>query len=295
MARNGARSTFPQDVEAAGRAHRAMGRGGQSRGRPEMEALRIPVGDESVSALLTTPGDAKALYVFAHGAGAGMMHKSMAVQRRRSRGAWNCDAALSISVHGEGIETAGPAEDCACCGSSRCSRSDEAGGRPAAVRRRTVVRRTHDLADAGRFAAFRSTRARIPRASRFTRRASRASSALSICRVSMCRCYSSPALAMRLAEMDLLKGVVAGLGDLATLHVVADADHSLKVPAKSGRTPASSRGRSPRRDGGVDARLTLKAEGTGRRRRGPGGRAAGSPRRGSTSSSRFRSVFRRRA
>ena len=43
-----------------------------------MEALRIPVGDESVSALLIRPGDAKALYVFAHGAGAGMKHPSMA-------------------------------------------------------------------------------------------------------------------------------------------------------------------------------------------------------------------------
>jgi len=39
-----------------------------------------------------------------------------------------------------------------------------------------------------------------------------------------------------LAEVNLLKPVVASLGDRATLHVVADADHSLKVPAKSGRT-----------------------------------------------------------
>jgi predicted alpha/beta-hydrolase family hydrolase len=43
-----------------------------------------------------------------------------------------------------------------------------------------------------------------------------------------------------LAEMDLLKPVVAGLGNRATLHVVAAADHSLKVPAKSGRTPAEA-------------------------------------------------------
>jgi predicted alpha/beta-hydrolase family hydrolase len=43
-----------------------------------------------------------------------------------------------------------------------------------------------------------------------------------------------------LAEMGLLKPVIAGLGDRATLHVVADADHSLKVPAKSGRTPAEA-------------------------------------------------------
>src|SRR5512144_2801208 len=47
------------------------------RPRPEMKALRIQVGKESVSALLIRPGDAKALYVFAHGAGAGMTHKSM--------------------------------------------------------------------------------------------------------------------------------------------------------------------------------------------------------------------------
>jgi predicted alpha/beta-hydrolase family hydrolase len=42
-----------------------------------MEVLRIPVGDESVSALLLRPDNAKALYLFAHGAGAGMTHKLM--------------------------------------------------------------------------------------------------------------------------------------------------------------------------------------------------------------------------
>src|SRR5436305_6066623 len=42
-----------------------------------MDELRLPVGDDSVSALLIRPPDAKALYVFAHGAGAGMDHKSM--------------------------------------------------------------------------------------------------------------------------------------------------------------------------------------------------------------------------
>src|SRR6059058_2174292 len=42
-----------------------------------MDELRLPVGDDSVSALLIRPPDAKAIYVFAHGAGAGMNHKSM--------------------------------------------------------------------------------------------------------------------------------------------------------------------------------------------------------------------------
>ena len=43
-----------------------------------------------------------------------------------------------------------------------------------------------------------------------------------------------------LAELDLVKRVIARLGDRATLHVIADADHSLKVPANSGRTAADA-------------------------------------------------------
>jgi hypothetical protein len=43
-----------------------------------------------------------------------------------------------------------------------------------------------------------------------------------------------------LAELDLLKPVVAGLGDGATLHVVEHADHSFKVAARSGRTGAEA-------------------------------------------------------
>jgi len=43
-----------------------------------------------------------------------------------------------------------------------------------------------------------------------------------------------------LAELDLLKPVVARLGERAALHLVAHADHSLKVPARSGRTAADA-------------------------------------------------------
>lgn len=41
-----------------------------------------------------------------------------------------------------------------------------------------------------------------------------------------------------LASLDLLAPVCAGLGARATLHIVADADHSFHVPAKSGRRDA---------------------------------------------------------
>ena len=40
--------------------------------------IRLPVGNDSVSGLLIRPPEAKALYLFSHGAGAGMTHKSMA-------------------------------------------------------------------------------------------------------------------------------------------------------------------------------------------------------------------------
>jgi predicted alpha/beta-hydrolase family hydrolase len=39
----------------------------------------------------------------------------------------------------------------------------------------------------------------------------------------------------KLAELDLLKPVVANLGELAKLHLVEAADHSFHVPARSGR------------------------------------------------------------
>ena len=44
----------------------------------EPERIVIPVGSESVSGLLLRPDGAKALYLFAHGAGTNMAHKSMA-------------------------------------------------------------------------------------------------------------------------------------------------------------------------------------------------------------------------
>src|SRR6476469_1817416 len=45
---------------------------------PDAQSLRIEINpDEAVSALLIQPAQARACYVFAHGAGAGMAHASM--------------------------------------------------------------------------------------------------------------------------------------------------------------------------------------------------------------------------
>ena len=43
----------------------------------DLQTISIPVGKERVSGLLLRPERAKALYLFAHGAGAGMKHKAM--------------------------------------------------------------------------------------------------------------------------------------------------------------------------------------------------------------------------
>ncbi len=45
-----------------------------------------------------------------------------------------------------------------------------------------------------------------------------------------------------LADLSLLQPLVATLGDRATLHLVADADHSFHVLARSGRNDVQVRG-----------------------------------------------------
>jgi hypothetical protein len=40
------------------------------------------------------------------------------------------------------------------------------------------------------------------------------------------------------ARWDLLEAVLARLGDMATLHRVEEADHSFRVPRRTGRTAA---------------------------------------------------------
>jgi predicted alpha/beta-hydrolase family hydrolase len=45
-----------------------------------------------------------------------------------------------------------------------------------------------------------------------------------------------------LAQKELLARVVERLGERASLHWISDADHSLKVPVRSGRTPAEAEG-----------------------------------------------------
>jgi len=204
-----------------------------------MEALRIPVGDESVSALLLRPADSKALYLFAHGAGAGMTHKSMESN------------AQGLAKHG--IATFRYQFLYMEKGSKRPDFPNVAH----AVVRAAAAEALKLAPDLPLFAGGRSFGGRMtsqaqadaplpgvrglaflgfplhPAGKPGTERADHLS------RVEVPMLFVSGERDA-LAEMDLLAPVVAGLGDRATLHVIAAADHSLKVAAKSGRTPAEA-------------------------------------------------------
>jgi predicted alpha/beta-hydrolase family hydrolase len=204
-----------------------------------MEALRIPVGGESVSALLIRPTNAKALYVFAHGAGAGMTHRSMA-----------------SNAHGlaeRGIATLRYQFPYMEKGSKRVDPPRVA---HAAVRA-AVLEAARLAPDLPLFAGGRSFGGRMTSQAQaleplpgvqglvFLGFPLHPAGKPGIERAEHLTSVQIPMLFVSgerdaLAELGLLKPVVAGLGDRATLHVIAAADHSLKVPVKSGRTPAEA-------------------------------------------------------
>jgi uncharacterized protein len=205
----------------------------------EAQSIVIPVGDGQVSGLLLRPDEAKALYVFAHGAGVGMTHRSM-------------------TSNAEGLAERGIATL-----RYQFPYMEKGGGRPdppriahAAVR--AAAAKAAELApDLPLFAGGRSFGGRMTSQARaesplpgvrglaFLGFPLHPAGKPGIERADHLDRVHIPMLFVSgdhdaLAELDLLKPMVAGLGDRATLHLVGHADHSLKVPAKSGRTSAEA-------------------------------------------------------
>lgn len=204
-----------------------------------MEALRISAGGESVSALLIRPQAAKALYVFAHGAGAGMTHKAM--------------ESNALGLAARGIATLRYQFPYMEKGSKRVDAPRVA---HAAVR--AAVATAEQLApDLPLFAGGRSFGGRMTsqaqslaplhavRGLLFIGFPLHPAGKPGIERAEHLKQVQIPMLFVSgdrdaLAERDLLEPVVAGLGDRATLHLIRAADHSLKVAAKSGRSAAEA-------------------------------------------------------
>ena len=188
----------------------------------------------SVSALLLRPENARACFVFAHGAGAGMSHPFMETVATGLCDRGIATLALSVSVYGKGQQAARCAGGRACGGAGRGQGSRAVLCRIAAGRGRKIVRRPHDLAGAGDRAAARRSRtglSRLPVTP--TGKPSDARAAhLSDIRIPMLFLQGTRD---DFAEMTLLEPVVKGLGGLASLHLVQEGDHSFHVPARSGR------------------------------------------------------------
>jgi uncharacterized protein len=205
----------------------------------EAQPLVLPVGDTSVSGLLLRPQGAKALYLFAHGAGAGMTHRAMEsnAQGLALRGIATLRYQFLYMEKGS-------------------KRPDSPKLARAAVRA-AAAKAVEIAPDLPLFAGGRSFGGRMtsqaqadeplpgirglvflgfplhPAGKPGTERAGHLE------RVKVPMLFVSGDRDA-LAEFDLLRSVVSGLGERATLHLVKHADHSFKVAAKSGRTSAET-------------------------------------------------------
>ena len=203
------------------------------------DKLRIAVGGEQVSALFLRPPSAKALYLFAHGAGAGMTHKAMesSAQGLAERGIATLRYEFPYMEKGsrrpDPPKVAHPAVRAAAAEALSIAPGLPlfAGGRSFGGRMTSQAQATDPLPQVGglAFLGFPLHPAGKPGIER----------AEHLAEVTVPMLFVSGDRDA-LAELDLLKGVIAGLGERATLHLVAHADHSFKVAAKSGRTSAAA-------------------------------------------------------
>jgi predicted alpha/beta-hydrolase family hydrolase len=205
----------------------------------DAEAVVIPIGDDRVSGLLLRPDGAEALYVFAHGAGAGMTHKTMAsnAEGLAARGIATLRYQFPYMEKGQGRPDPPRIAHAAVRSAAAQARllapdlTLFAGGRSFGGRMTSQAQAEEPL-PAVRGLAFLgfplhpAGKPGIERADHLAR------VAIPMLFVSGDR--------DALAELELLEPVVAGLGERATLHLVAHADHSLKVAARSGRTAADA-------------------------------------------------------
>ena len=212
-----------------------------------MDALRIPVGEDqsaspgtgSVSALLIRPKDAKALYVFAHGAGAGMTHKAMESNAEGLSERGIATLRYQFPYMEKGSRRVDPPRIAHASVRAAVAKASElapdlplfAGGRSFGGRMTSQAQAAEPLPGV-RGLAFVGFPLH-PAGKRGIERAEH------LAKVQLPMLFVSGERDA-LAEMDLLEPVIAGLGNRATLRVIADADHSLKVPAKSGRTAAQA-------------------------------------------------------
>ena len=206
-----------------------------------MGTLKIQVGDEQVSGLLLRPRTANALYLFAHGAGAGMTHRT-------------------LESNAEGLAERGIATlRYQFLYMEKGSKRPDAPRLAHAVVRAAAAEAVRLVPDLPLFAGGRSYGGRMTSQAQadaplpgveglaFLGFPLHPAGRPGIERAGHLARIEVPMLFVSgdrdaLAELDLLRPVVAGLGGRATLHLVSHADHSFRVAARSGRTAADAEG-----------------------------------------------------
>jgi predicted alpha/beta-hydrolase family hydrolase len=188
-----------------------------------------------VTALLLRPADAGWLYVFGHGAGAGMQHRFMAAASARLA---ECGIA-SLRYQFPYMEAGSrrPDSRATLLATVRAAIGAAAGAAP------DLPLLAGGKSMGGRMTSQAAAEAPLPgvRGLVFFGFPLHPAGRPSTERADHLAKVHLPMLFLqgdrdKLAEIDLLRPVCAGLGDRATLHVVPEADHSFHVPKRSGRT-----------------------------------------------------------
>lgn len=198
-------------------------------------SLTLPVGVEAVSALLLVPQAPRAIYVFGHGAGAGMTHPFMASMAERLSGAGIASLRYNFPYMEDGrgrpdrrsvllrtVRTATEAATAALPGVPLIAGGKSMGGRMTSLAQaESPLPGVAGLAFLG-FPLHEAKKPGIERAAHLSE-------------------IAIPMLFLQgtrdaLADLDLLRGVTDGLGSRITLHVVEGADHGFHVLKRSGRT-----------------------------------------------------------
>jgi predicted alpha/beta-hydrolase family hydrolase len=205
----------------------------------EAVEIRIPVGDGQVSGLLLRPTGAKALYLFAHGAGAGMTHRAMESNAQGLAERGIATLRYQFLYMEKGSKRPDPPRLAHAVVRAAAAEAAKlapdlplfAGGRSFGGRMTSQAQAEAPLPGVRglAFLGFPLHPAGKPGTER----------AEHLARVAVPMLFVS-GTRDALAELDLLKPVVTALGDRATLHLLEHADHSFRVAAKTGRTAAEA-------------------------------------------------------
>lgn len=199
--------------------------------------IRIAVGDASVSGRLGRPPDARALYVYAHGAGAGMRHPFLQTTSDllAERGIATLRYQFPYMEAGKGR----PDRQALLLATVRAAVEQgvrSADGLPVFAGGKSMGGRMTSLTDAEgalpvRGIAFAGFPLHPPGREGIERAAHLADTHVPLLFIQGTR--------DDLARLDLLEPVIAGLGERATLHVIHDANHGFAVRKReTGRSNA---------------------------------------------------------